>query len=147
MSELRQYKSKSNSSLYIYLFALAFMAVAMFCFDLDRSQLITLLFVIHLPAVIAPFALQTYYIIGEENIIKKDINHSKPRTKYDPQAFLIPIRSIDEVVLKMKRNQVGTLILKQHNNQIPLGKITIENTEEFIAELKEKKTDIRVIGK
>ncbi len=145
MSALRKYKSKSNVFKYAYLGIMTLMALAMFWFDLSTIDMTILLVISQFPALIVPYVLSTYYLIGENNIIRKDINYTKPRMKDDPHSFLIPIKAIDIIEHKGKAKGTGTLIFKNRDSLLPLGKITIEHADQFIMELKQKKADIQVI--
>jgi len=115
MSALRKYKSKSNVFKYAYLGIMTLMALAMFWFDLSTIDMTILL-------VISQFPM-----------------------KDDPHSFLIPIKAIDIIEHKGKAKGTGTLIFKNRDSLLPLGKITIEHADQFIMELKQKKADIQVI--
>jgi len=145
MSALRKYKSKSNVFKYAYLGIMTLVALAMLWFDLSTIDMTILLVISQFPALIVPYVLSTYYLIGENNIIRKDINYTKPRMKDDPHSFLIPIKAIDIIEHKGKAKGTGTLIFKNRDSLLPLGKITIEHADQFIMELKQKKADIQVI--
>ena len=145
MSAPKKYRSKSNTFTYAYLGIFAFLALAIFWFDLPHDQIAILVIVLHIPAIIVPFVLSTYYIIGENNIVRKDINYTKPRMKDDPHSFLIPINAIDIIEHKSKAKGTGSLIFKNRDSQIPLGKITIEHADQFITELKDKKPAIQIV--
>ena len=112
--------------------------MALFLWSERHQIMIGFIFVIlHIPLIAVPYVMESYYLILDGQIVKRDNNITK-RELYEkmPHALIIPIEPIEVIEFKKKHGSVASLTLKSQHNDIPLGKITIEHAEKFIDELR-----------
>ena len=137
MSSPRKYISKSNVLTRVYLvFFLLIMAIFLWA-ERHRLMVGIMFVVIHIPLIAAPYLMESYYLILDGQIVKRDNNITKRELNEKmPHALIIPIEPIEVIEFKKKQGSVACLTLKSLHNDIPLGKITIKHAEKFIDELR-----------